>query len=253
MKPGNQDRIRRSPRYPFVDLGKAIDQIRALWAAFGPNDAGIEEVWKSWGYGPNSSGAIQTEAALKQFGLLDVLGRGRQRRLKLSQLGVQIIKSGSNSSQRQNSIETAALMPRIHREIWDRWRANLPPVEVQTYLVQQRRFQEKAAQALVAEYQKTMSLVHALRSGRGSDELRTVPSGDSRFHSDDHNPQPADMPSGRGDFVDLRFEGDQLVLSARVDRQGIPNLIKILRANQALIGRIPRIKNMSKERTRKPK
>ena len=47
-----------------------------------------------WDYGPSSSGGIQTEAALKQFGLLEVSGRGNQRRLKLSELAVRLVGDG---------------------------------------------------------------------------------------------------------------------------------------------------------------
>jgi hypothetical protein len=248
MKTTSRDRIHRSPRYPFVDVGRAIDQARALWTTAGTNDASVAGAWKSWGYGPNSSGAIQTEAALKQFGLLDVVGQGKQRRLKLSPLGVQIMESGPDSSQRAKSIEKAALLPPIHQHLWERWRANLPPGEVQTYLVQQRGFQQKGAEALVAEYRRTMSFLGSLLS------IRSVGSSDPRAHLHDQDTPRNDRGTGEKDFFDLRFEGDQLVLSARVDRRGIPNLIRILRANQALVGGTSKAKNVSTERPkRRPK
>ncbi len=72
--------IRRSPRYPFVDLGKAIAKASELWASIEGRDTSAINAWKTWGYGPKSSGAIQTEAAMKQFNLLEVLGRGTRRR-----------------------------------------------------------------------------------------------------------------------------------------------------------------------------
>jgi hypothetical protein len=229
-----QDRIRRSPRYPFVELSRAIDQARALWRAVGPNGASVAVAWKSWGYGPRSSGAIQTEAALKQFGLLDVLGRGKHRRLKLSELGIQIMESAPNSPQRGKSIEKAALLPPIHLDLWERWQANLPLGEAQTYLVQHRGFQQKGAKSLVKEYLKTMSFLDSLPS-RPARGFRA--SNEAWVHSPEQNTPRAAKDSDNKDVVDLRFEGNQLVLSARVDRQGIPNLIRILRANQALLGR----------------
>src|SRR4051794_17864441 len=109
MKTASQHQIRRSPRYPFVDVGKAIDHARALWTAAGAAEVGLAAAWKTWGYGANSSGGIQTEAALKQFGLLEVVGQGRQRRLKVSPLAIQIVESAPGSPQLAKFVERAAL------------------------------------------------------------------------------------------------------------------------------------------------
>jgi hypothetical protein len=243
MKTARQDLIRRSPRYPFVDVGKAIDRARGLWTTAGTNDVSLAAAWKSWGYGANSSGGIQTEAALKQFGLVEVMGRGKERRLKLSPLAIQIMESAPNTAQNARSIEKAALLPTIHRHLWERWRADLPEGEAQNYLIE-RGFQRKGAEALVAEYKRTMSFLASVVSapksiGRGLLQ-HPAASGDDRASS--------------SEFVDLRFEGDQLILSARLDRRGIPNLIKLLRANQELIGGTSKAKNSLKaSRTRKPK
>jgi len=246
MKTTSRDRIHRSPRYPFVDVGRAIEQARALWKTAGTADASVAGAWKSWGYGPNSSGAIQTEAALKQFGLLDVVGRGKHRRVKLSPLGVEILESGPDSPQRAKSIEKAALLPPIHQHLWERWRTNLPQGEVQIYLVQHRGFQQKGAEALVAEYRRTMSFLDSLRGGRQSTDFRA--------HLPDQSARGGDTSPSANEFFDLRFEGDQLVLSARVDRRGIPNLIRILRANQPLVGGASKAENASTERPkRRPK
>lgn len=237
MKTASQDPIRRSPRYPFVDVGTAIDRARALWATAGANDVSLAAAWKSWGYGPSSSGGIQTEAALKQFGLIEVVGQGRQRRLKLSRLAVQIMRPGPDSSQHGESIEKAALLPQIHQHLWERWGANLPQ-EAQTYLIEQRGFQPKGAKALLSEYKRTMSFLHS---------LSTVPKSVDRARLHQQTALTNDR-DGSGDFVDLRFEGDQLILSARVDRRGISKLIKLLRANQELVGGTSDDKNSMKKR-----
>ena len=212
MKAKIQSRIRRSPRYPFIDLGKAIVRSGELWTAVGPKETSVADAWRVWGYGQKSSGGVQTEAAVKQFGLVDVLGRGKKRRLKLSRLGQGIVGDpAADPAERGNLIEMAALSPRIHRELWDRWKNSLPVEEVQTYLIQQREFQKRGAELLIAEYHKTMSFL-------------------------DRAPRASSLPQPAEDSIDLRFEGDRLILSACLNRDGIPNLIRILRANQALIG-----------------
>ena len=243
MNTARQKPIRRSPRYPFVDVGKAVDQARALWTRAQTNDVSLAAAWKSWGYGANSSGGIQTEAALKQFGLVEVIGRGKERRLKLSPLAIQIMESAPNTSQHARCIEKAALLPPIHRHLWERWRGDLPQGEAQNYLIE-RGFQRKGAEALVAEYKRTMSF------------LALVPSAPKSIAQGllQHPAASGGGSASSSDFVDLRFEGDQLVMSARLGRGGIPNLIKLLRANQELMGVTSKAKNSLKaRRTRNPK
>jgi hypothetical protein len=249
-------KIQRSPRYPFVDLDKAITRASELWAAVGPSEAGVTGASKAWGYGEKSSGAVQTEAALKQFGLIDVLGRGELRRLKLSKAGQRIVgDSKIDPAERRDLIEKAALSPNIHRELWGRWQSSLPHEEVRAYLIQRRGFQEKGADAVIAEYQKTMSFLHSVTSDRFGavhPHLPNIVSGHAVPNSDPRSPSL--LQATAENFVDLRFEGDRLILSARIDRDGIPDLIRILRANQISVGRkqkMPRVKNTPSSRTKR--
>ena len=177
MKRETHDKIRRSPRYPFVNLDKAITRADELWAAIGPREISVADASKAWGYGRTSSGAIQTEAALKQFGLIDVLGRGETRRLKLTQAGQRIVGDTKiDPAERRELIKTAALSPKVHRELWGRWGNSLPREEVRAYLIQHRGFQDKGADAVITEYQKTMAFLDtADRFGAG---LLHVPSKD---------------------------------------------------------------------------
>lgn len=231
-----QAKIRRSPRYPFVDLERAVIRARELWAAVGANETSVPDAWKIWGYGPKSSGGVQTEAAVKQFGLIDVLGRGKERRLKLAQLAIRVVgEPEPGPGELRNLIERAALSPKIHRDLWDRWRNSPPAEEARIYLVQNRGFQEKGAEAVLAEYRKTVSFLDTLPPNRNVERHSLL---NQPGHAAPAGPRPGSTAAAQGEnFVDLRFEGNQLILSARVGREEIPNLIKILRANQALIGR----------------
>jgi hypothetical protein len=237
MKREIPGKIQRSPRYPFVDLNKAITRASELWSAVGPKDASVADASKAWGYGAKSSGAVQTEAALKQFGLVEVVGRGEARRLRLSKAGQRIVgDSKIDPAERRNLIEKAALSPNIHRELWGRWQSSLPHEEVRAYLIQRRDFQEKGADAVIAEYQKTISFLHSVTSDRfGAVHLPNAVSGHVSPNSDPRS--PSSLQETAENFVDLRFEGDRLILSACIGREGIPNLIGILRANQIPVGR----------------
>src|SRR5437016_5576571 len=95
MRVRRQDQVKmvagRSPAYPFVPLNRAIARADELWRKVGRAELDVATARDHWGYGLISSGGIQTEAALKQFGLLEVNGRGTERRLKLSELAVRLV------------------------------------------------------------------------------------------------------------------------------------------------------------------
>src|SRR5215203_4577722 len=97
----------RSPAYPFIPLEKAVLKAEQLWRAAGRAEIDVPSARQHWGYGPNSSGGIQTEAALKQFGLLQVSGRGNKRRLSLSELAIRLL-TDADGLERRKLIENVA-------------------------------------------------------------------------------------------------------------------------------------------------
>src|SRR5690606_17547047 len=114
----------RSPAYPFIALDKAVARADALRRAVGKNDTRVVSAVHHWGYGPKSSGGIQTVAALKHFGLLEDSGSGQDRRVKLTDLANRILlDQRPNSIERQELIKRAALNPKMHQELWERWGA----------------------------------------------------------------------------------------------------------------------------------
>src|SRR5262245_36165423 len=81
----------RSPSFPFISLPKAIERARILAENHKRSPARLLTVAPSWGYGAKSSGLLQTVAALKQFGLIDDLGSGDERKIVLSDLAWKIL------------------------------------------------------------------------------------------------------------------------------------------------------------------
>ena len=249
MRSRGQDKVKagagRSPAYPFVPLERALARAGELWRAVGRADMDVDSARQHWGYGPSSSGGIQTEAALKQFELLEVGGRGDERRLKLSELAVRLVGDRvSDASERRRLIEQAALNPKIHRELWERWRDVLPVAEVRRYLTKDRDpgFNEKGANDLIAEYQKTISYMGLVGSEPGTrqpadlkpevdrDGVRTNPS--SRSPDAGATSATAAMKENE---INVRFDGNYLSVSAFVDRAGLRKLMKILEANRAVL------------------
>lgn len=227
----------RSPAYPFIPVDRAIRRADQLWRVVGRADVDVAGARQHWGYGPSSSGGIQTEAALKQFGLLEVSGRGDKRRLKLSELAVRLVaEPGPGPSERRKLTEQAVLSPRIHRELHDRWGETLPVAEVRRFLTRDREFNENGADDLIAEYQKTMmhlGLVDSIHAG----ERESVRALETRRPSNSARAMPHQIaPATKVNEIRVLVDGDRLSVSALVDRQGLKKLMKILEANSASFG-----------------
>jgi len=114
----------RSPAYPYTNLEAAIRRAREFYDREGRNSAPLAVAAKHWGYEPKSSGSNQTAAALMSFGLMQDEGTGEKRKVKLTPNALKILlDTRTDSSEKAALIKQAALAPRIHKQIWDKWGA----------------------------------------------------------------------------------------------------------------------------------
>src|SRR5687767_3097199 len=84
-------RKERSPNFPFISLEAALRRCREFFDAEKRGAAPVSVAAKHWNYSPNSSGGIQTLAALNAYGLLVDEGRGNDRRVKLSDTALRLL------------------------------------------------------------------------------------------------------------------------------------------------------------------
>jgi hypothetical protein len=117
----------RSPSYPAIPIGVAVDKVRDLYQREKAYLTPLATVYQHWGYSPGSgSGAVAVAAALK-FGLLEDEGSGPLRRARVSNLGLRIVRDTREESlERDRLLREAALLPPIHRELWEKYRGSLP-------------------------------------------------------------------------------------------------------------------------------
>jgi hypothetical protein len=196
----------------------------------------------------DSSGGIQTEAALKQFGLLEVNGRGDDRRLRLSELALRLLPDqGIDAAERHKLIKQSALTPRTHRELWESWGSVLPEAEVRRYLtkVKNPAFNAKGAKGLIDEYRKTISYLELIGSEpMPANRTHRNAGGSSTEAGTSQRPRPQEdaqatpirtTPAMKENEINVLFVGNYLSVSAFVDRAGLGKLMKILEANRAIL------------------
>jgi hypothetical protein len=157
----------RSPNYPSIDLGTALTRVALFEKAAGRSRSPYDATASYMGFTPTSSSALRCVAALVSFGLLEEEGTGKDRRLWLSDLGRRAILSPDNSPQRAEALLEAALKPRLHRELWDRYEGRLPADDVlKSYLRIELNFNENSVGAFIDELRTTIEIAKLTQDGR---------------------------------------------------------------------------------------
>lgn len=166
----------RSPSYPGIDLEAAIARAQTLYDRERRNASPMSAITAHWGYGsPTTGPAAVTYAALKKFGLLEESGKGQARMGKLTDLALDIILN-PDAAARLAAIQTAALSPPIHAELWAKHKEDgLPSDGALRYeLVRNRGFTENGASEFIREFRDTIAfaqLASAGTVGRETDEV----------------------------------------------------------------------------------
>lgn len=149
----------RSPAYPYVALEKAVEKTEKIASAgVGKAPYPPETFYKLWGSGAQSSGSRQTMAALNHFGLVQYVGRGKERKVMLSDLARRIVMDKiPNSPARVKALQEAALKPPIHSDLWKKYGHILPDdIVLATYLTMECDYNSDAAASLIGEYRDTL-------------------------------------------------------------------------------------------------
>ena len=145
----------RSPSYPAVPLDVAIERARVVYEKERQHPAPVDTVLDHWGYKPGVGTGLVTVAALSKFGLLESEGANKDRMVRLTKLGLDIVL---NPERDDDAIRRAALMPDIHQEMQNAYGPDLPSdANLKFELVRNRGFTERGAAEFITEYKRTAS------------------------------------------------------------------------------------------------
>ena len=179
----------RSPAFPYVPLGKALERAEALRVAEGGRPKHFSpraSVAKAWGTGEKTGQTKQTIAALGHFGLFEFQGSADNRGARLTDVAFRILLDKQPiSPEREALVRQVAMTPSIHAELWGKWQANLPSDStLETYLCRDRGFSEGGARDLIAEYKATLAYAKMLQPG-----ILPVEEGETQPANEDDEPE----------------------------------------------------------------
>jgi hypothetical protein len=190
----------RSPEHPFINLETALKRAKQFYDIALRNTISVNSAIKGWGYALNSSGGLQTTAALISFGLLKDEGTGDKRKVQLTQLALRILLDvRPDSPERPELLKQAALAPKMHKLLWDKWGAARPnEMEIRHVLTVEWEppFNEKSVDGFIKEYTETIRFANLEQS----DEAPTDQSDQSQKGAESYAPKI-------GDYVQWEING----------------------------------------------
>jgi hypothetical protein len=181
----------RSPAYPFINLETAINRAKQFYDKEQRNAANISVATKHWGFVEASSNGWSTVAALISFGLMQDEGTGDKRIVRLTQSALRILLDArQDSPERAELIREAALGPKIHRQLWEKWGTGLPSdAQLRHTLLfdWETPFNENSVDFFISEYKSTVAFAKLAESDKnGTQEVNE--------EGGIHEQSPADLP-----------------------------------------------------------
>lgn len=148
--------LTRSPNYPAIDIGRAIDRVRTLYGIERQHLTPATQAVKHWGYSTlNSPGGGQL-AALARFGLIEDEGTKDDRKVRVTDLAVKILEH-PDPAERDAGVREAAMLPAVHQDMWQTYGADLPSEDnLRWFLTRERGFSENGAKDFLKEYRATI-------------------------------------------------------------------------------------------------
>jgi hypothetical protein len=153
-----------------VNLETAITRAKQFYDKETRNTANINIAAKHWGFVDGSSSGQQMVAALMSFGLMQDEGTGEKRAVKLTQAALRILlDTRPDSTERAELIKQAALSPKIHKQLWDKWGTGLPSdAQLKHTLLfdWETPFNENAVDFFIGEYRSTIAFAKLAESDK---------------------------------------------------------------------------------------
>ena len=175
-KEAEKRRVGRSPAYPYIPVQKALEQASALHRKEGDYLAPLPSAVAAWGYSPKSSGGRQTLATLKYYGLIDVVGDGDSRKIKVSDIARRIIlDKREDETEKRRLIRSVGLSPSAHKALYEEYPNGLASDRtVEHFLIFDRGFNSEAAKELLTEFKETARYIQLYELAAEADKPEDI-------------------------------------------------------------------------------
>lgn len=196
----------RSPNYPNFNLEESLKKADRLYEANDTHYAAWGAVASQLDYTPTSSSFAKAIGAMAQFGLIQDQGSGENRQIKVSGRYLDIKLNPPDSPQRAAALREAALAPKLHAELWEKYEHKLPPTDdaIRYYLLRERTegtFNRAVADGFIEQLRTSLKFGGVTSDGKAAGES----GGDTSKNGNDPEARPSDVREGS--FVQWTSQG----------------------------------------------
>lgn len=143
---------RRSPNYPRIDLGKAVERTRQLYRAVERGEFTSVDAAKAWGYSRPNGLSQKIFGALKQYGLVE---QRKGQNGTITPRGVTVSLRDATSAEYVQALAEAATEPPLFAELLAEGRADSARDALLQHLVVNRDFTTDGASRFIDVFQAT--------------------------------------------------------------------------------------------------
>jgi hypothetical protein len=135
----SQQKRERSPNFPYIGLGKALERTKVIFDKAKRHEVRVADIAGDWGLKATSGSTDRNVAALLAYGLIEDVGGGDSRKIKISESGWRILEDG-RPGVREKMLAEAALKPTIIQQYASLWGEGRPD---DTHALSQLKFEGK--------------------------------------------------------------------------------------------------------------
>jgi hypothetical protein len=150
----------RSPNYPTIGLGAAVEKARTIHKGEGKNAVPREALAKLLGYGGLNGGSATMLSALGKYGLIESVKDGEAR---ITDLAMRILHP-DGGEEKLAALEEAAFKPAIFAEIREKWPERPPGDESLKSFLARKGFTEGALEQVIQFYREIIDMVPTVDS-----------------------------------------------------------------------------------------
>lgn len=122
-----ESKRQRSPNFPYATLRDCVDLVRMLHDKVQTTQIPVDLAYRRMDLNPSSSVSLRIMGSLTGYGLLNVEGSGKDKRVNVSELGRRIaIDTRPDSPEIIGLYQKAIFNEPMMQKAWNEWRRNLP-------------------------------------------------------------------------------------------------------------------------------
>jgi hypothetical protein len=148
----------RSPNYPVMSLGPALEAVRPAFKQENRNKMSRSVLAKHLGYSSLNGRALGKIGAVRAYGLID--GSGDE--LRISDDAVKALNAPAGSDERTEALARLANRPTLFQELNKQF-PTIPSLENLKYTLVKRQFTPEAAEKAAESYLATFNLVGGIQ------------------------------------------------------------------------------------------